>query len=62
MAELSSIEIEERRVRRETFLESAKLEGIELTDKEHAMFDLFDIRGLSTEECITFIKKQHGYE
>lgn len=53
-------EVQARRKRMERSLASAKLEGIELTDKQLAMFDLFDERDWDTAQCIKFVKTLYG--
>ncbi len=45
----------------ERYLESSKLEGIELSDTLLAMFDLFDLKGWDSERCIEFVKEMYGH-
>ena len=44
------------------FLASMKLEGIELSEKQLAMFDLFEHRGWDSEQCIRFVEEYYGYK
>jgi hypothetical protein len=55
------LQVEQRKVNRAKYLESAKLEGLEMSNKQKNMFDMFDQRGWSTEQRIEFVKSQNGY-
>ena len=59
---LSKSEIAKRRKQMERYLASAKLEGMTLSEKQQAMFDMFDERGWDTEQCIEFVKEMYGYD
>ncbi|MGO2356345.1 MAG: hypothetical protein ACTH58_16610 [Marinomonas foliarum] len=58
----SSSEAASRRRQMDRYLESAKLEGIELKDIMHAMFDLFEVKGWNADQCVGFLKAYFGYE
>ena len=55
--QLNDEQIAQRKMLRERFLASSKLEGIELSDRVQAMFDLMDEEGWDTQKCIDFIKE-----
>ena len=46
----------------ERYIASMKLEGIELTEKQLAMLDLFEQRGWDSEQCIRFVEEYCGYK
>lgn len=55
-------EIQRRRKNQLRFAESARLEGIEYTDKQNAMFDMFEQKGWTPEQCIEYIVKLYGHD
>lgn len=57
----SNADSQVRKSNRSDYLDSAKLEGMELTEQQKHMFDMFDQRGWTTEQRIEFVKKQNGY-
>lgn len=58
---LSKEQLEQMKKDMERFMESSKLEGIEFSQQQLAMFDMFNERGWTTDQCIEFVKEYYGY-
>mgnify|MGYP003972408891 CR=1 FL=1 len=58
---ISEQEALERKKRREQIKASFRLEGIEFTGEDEAMFQIFDEKKWDADTCIKFIFEYKGY-
>ena len=60
MATLNEAQIDKRKLVRSSVKESFRLEGIEFTGEEEAMFQLFDQYGWDADTCVKFFLEYRG--